>query len=980
MKVKKYLYLCFAVVSFCFLVSASFGQNPSGALRGQVTDPSGAAIPSASVIMTPAAGSPIVIQSDGQGQYEFKSLAPGKYTLTVAATGFTLYENDNIVVADQPMHLNITMNIEVETQKIQVSDTAPTIDVNPTNNAGAIVISGKELEALPDDPDELQSDLEALAGPSAGPNGGQMYIDGFTAGQLPPKSSIREIRINQNPFSSEFDKLGYGRIEIFTKPGTDKYHGQFFVIGNDSAFNSKNPFAGQEQPYYSTQYNGNVGGPLGKNASFFFNLERRNINELAAVNALVLDPLLNEIPLIETVPNPRQRTNISPRFDWAPSKNNTVTARYQYWRDTDTNSGVGQFGLPTQAYYSKEQEHTFQVSDTQVFGTKIVNETRFQYVRDSELHAPGNTSPTVNVIGNFTGGGYGGGTLNDLQNRYEGQNYTSLIQGNHILKFGGRVRDTQDTNLTTSGFNGTFTFSSLNSPSDVPGSGCTIGGTAACPISLAYAEQQLSAGGIPYATQLTYTTGVPAAAVTYWDTGLYVQDDWRVRPNITLSSGLRFETQNAIHDKGDWAPRLGFAWGVGGRSAPPKVVIRGGYGIFYDRFQSGQLLQAERLNGVIQQQFIIDNPTCFPGVDVALTSFAGCGAATAGASNVYQISPRLHAPYTLQGAVSVERQITKSATVSATYLNSRGFDQFLTINASAPFPGTPCYPNCPAILGGNIYRYVSEGNFNQNQLILNTNVRVGSKVQVFGFYTLGYANSDTSGTSSFPTNSYDIRQDYGRASFDVRHRLFLGGSIALPYLIRLNPFMVVSSGSPFNIASPIDLNGDQIYNNRPSLASTATCATPTNTVGSNIYCTQYGTFDASGATGKLLPINYETGPAHFVLNLRLSKTIGLGGKAKSTGGQGQGGFGGGDRHGGGPRGPLFGGGGGPPAMSSNSDRRYNLTLGVGVRNLFNNVNVSNPNAVLGSRLFGISNSLQGGPFSPGSSANRRVELQATFAF
>jgi hypothetical protein len=151
----------------------------------------------------------------------------------------------------------------------------------------------------------------------------------------------------------------------------------------------------------------------------------------------------------------------------------------------------------------------------------------------------------------------------------------------------------------------------------------------------------------------------------------------------------------------------------------------------------------------------------------------------------------------MQGAVSVERQVTKSATVSATYLNSRGFDQFITINANAPYPGTPCaapgiastLPTCATVTGGNLYRYVSEGNFKQNQLIVNTNIRVGTKLQLFGFYTFGYANSDTSGISSFPTNSYDISQDYGRGSFDVRNRLFLGGSIGLPYLIRLSPFM-----------------------------------------------------------------------------------------------------------------------------------------------------------------------------------------------
>ena len=136
----------------------------------------------------------------------------------------------------------------------------------------------------------------------------------------------------------------------------------------------------------------------------------------------------------------------------------------------------------------------------------------------------------------------------------------------------------------------------------------------------------------------------------------------------------------------------------------------------------------------------------------------------------------------------MERQVTKSATVSATYLNSRGFDQFLTINASGSVTREHlATPNCAPITGGNVYRYVSEGNFKQNQLIVNTNVRVGSKLQLFGFYTLGYANSDTSGVSSFPSNSYNISQDYGRASFDVRHRLFLGGSISLPYLIRLSP-------------------------------------------------------------------------------------------------------------------------------------------------------------------------------------------------
>ena len=979
MKVEKYLYKAFIFFSACLLTATGVAQNTNGALRGQVADPSGAAIPGASVVMTPATGSPIVIKSDGQGNYEFKSLPAGKYVLTVAATGFTLYENDNVVVADQPLRLNVTMDIEVETQKVQVSDTAPTIDVNPNNNAGAIVISGKELEALPDDPDELQSDLEALAGPAAGPNGGQMYIDGFTAGQLPPKSSIREIRINQNPFSSEYDKLGYGRIEVFTKPGTDKFHGQGFVMGNDAVFNSHNPFAGAEPGYYTTIFDGSIGGPLGKSASFFFNGQRRNINDVTAVNALILDPNLNPVNLQESVPNPRHRTNLSPRIDYAVNKNNTLTLRYQYFRDTQNNDGVGQFNLPSQGYNDVSAEHTLQIGDTQVIGASIVNETRFQYLRENDSQSAVSTDPTINVRGAFGGGGNNQGTIIGHENHYEFQNYTSMIRQNHTLKFGGRVRALGLDSYSTSSFNGTFIFSSLNGLTDLnchsSGDPNQLPASTPCPVSYQYAQQQLKSGGIPYATQLSIMAGSPYKSLTTYDAGLYLQDDWRARPNITLSYGLRFETQGYIHDRGDWAPRLGFAWGVGGRNGQPKAVVRGGFGIFYDRFQSEQILQAERVNGVVQQQYVLVNPTCFP-----VATNCHLSAASTATPSIYAVSPRLRAPYTLQSAISVERQITKSATLSVTYLDSRGFDQLGTINANAPLPGSTIRPDPNH---GNVYEFVSESVFRQRQLILNNNVRLGSKLQLFGYYTLNYANSNASGVSNFASNSYNLSQDYGRASFDTRHRLFLGGSISMPYLFRLSPFMVVSSGSPFNITVPDDVNGDSIFNDRPALISAARCAqTVLPDPSSTVYCTPLGTFDAAGAlTGiPLVPINYGTGPAHVVLNLRLSKTFGFGAKAKGAGrtDMGPGGPGSGGRGGGGhSHGPLFGGG--PMMGGPSSDRRYNLTLSMNVRNIFNKVNLGNPSGVLGSGFFDRPNSLQGGPFSTGG-AVRRIDLQLAFSF
>jgi Carboxypeptidase regulatory-like domain/TonB dependent receptor len=976
----------FLGIIFCAAVLAAqtVPGAVTGVVRGQVTDQSGAAVVKANVIATPATGAPVTVQTDAQGNYEIKGLAPGKYSLNVVADGFATYENESVDVAAQPVKINVQLAIEVEEQKVQVSDTAPTVDVNPANNAGAITLSGKELEALPDDPDELLTDLQALAGPSAGPNGGQLYIDGFTAGQLPPKSSIREIRINQNPFSSEFDKLGYGRIEIFTKPGTDKFHGQILVNGNDSSFNTADPLAGPEPGYDSVQYNGNIGGPINKNSSFFFNIDRRNINDLQAINAQTLDPdTLLPITTAESVPFPHQRTNIGPRLDYALSKNNTLTARYQYWRDTETNNGIGTFVLPSQAYNSTDTEHTVQVSDTQLIGTKVVNETRVQYLHENDTQNPLDLNPAVSVPGFFTGGG-NGSVYNDHQDHYELQNYTSVIYGNQTMKFGARLRALRDLSYSTGGFNGTFTFSSLAGDTDTPAGCSTLQSNPPCPISFQYALQQLASGGTPYATQLSYTTGLPNAEVTTFDAGLYFQDDWRIRPNITLSLGLRFESQNYIQDHADWAPRLGFAWGVHGRSGPPLLVIRGGAGIFYDRFSEGNILEAERLNGITQQRFVVNNPTCFPGLDQPLTDFSSCGPPSTSSSTIYQISPRFRSPGTLQAAVSAERQLSKTATLSVTYLHSRGFDQLVTINADAPFPGTPCFPTaCPTPSGGAVYRYVSEGVFNQNQLIANTNWRAGTKVQLFGYYTLNYAKSDANG--GFPSNSYDIAADYGRASFDTRQRLFFGGSIALPYSFRLSPFMVASSGSPFNITVPNDLNGDTQFNDRPGFISSSSCAATTiSGTGNNIYCTPLGTFDSTPTAGeRLTAINYGTGPSHFTLNFRLTKTIGFGPSTKAASGKpnANGGGGGGQHGGGGPRGgPLFGtGGGGGMFGGPASDRRYNLTLGANARNVFNKVNFANPSGVLGSPYFDTPNSLLGGPFSTGV-ANRRIDLFATFNF
>ncbi len=604
-----------------------------------------------------------------------------------------------------------------------------------------------------------------------------------------------------------------------------------------------------------------------------------------------------------------------------------------------------------------------QVSDTQTFGTKIVNETRFQYLRDALSELPVSTDPTITVPLYFSGGGSAGGTQMDTTNHYEFQNYTSVQFTKHFLKFGGRLRAVTDNSYSTAGFNGSYYFPSL-------------------------AAYQATLAGTPSAAQYTLTTGPltagsvpnPYVNVSQVDVGLYAEDDWRIKPNITLSYGLRFESQDNISDHADWAPRLGFAWGIGGGAkSAPKTVIRAGAGIFYDRFDESNVLTESRLNNINLTQVVVTNPD-FYGNTPPLTP----GPTTL--ESYYLYNNRQKSPGTLQTAISVERQLTKFANLNVSYLHSRGWDQLLTNNINTPTnPQTffPYYINPEAAIrpvpDANIYQYWSEANFNQNQLFVQSTVRAGAKLTLFAYYVLNYAKSDTSGVNSFPSNPMDIAEDYGRASFDVRNRFFMGGSIGLPKGFRLSPFMVASSGYPYSITLNQDLIGSSQFNQRPS--------TVANANGNyNVTIPGFGTYNSLPNIANEIPINSLTSAGRFTLNLRLAKTFGFGKETKGGGASGGGGGGGGRRGGGNPFGGGFGFGGG-----NGDTRRYNVTLSLNARNIFNNVNTAVPSATIippptladsasySTRYFGIPNALAGGPFSS-NAANRQIYVQASFSF
>ncbi len=899
--IKSYLFGAIIILTMSF---AAFAQT-TGGLRGQVVDDLGQVVVGATVIAVDATGKEKTATTNGSGEFSISGLAPGKYTVRTTAANFSLYENTEVeITAGQPEELIVALTVAGVEENVDVSGDSQ-INTDPNSNLSATVLKNEDLEALPDDPEELEQALQALAGASAGPNGGQIYIDGFTGGRIPPKEAIREIRINQNPFSAEYDRLGFGRIEILTKPGSDKFRGQAFFNFNDESLNSRNPFALNRAPSQTRFFGGNVSGPIIKNkASFFLDISKRDIDNGAQVNAIILDPNLNIVQFNQEFTVPTRRFEISPRFDYAINDKNTLVARYSFEKSTRDNQGIGGFSLFGRAYSSENVEHDIQLTETMIINPKTVNETRFRYEFEKSEQTGDNSIPSVNVSSSFTGGGAQIGNSFDTQKNWELQNYTTTSLGansQHAIKFGVRLRGNNLTDRSENNYGGTFTFAGVPAVLSTPGCNQTEPGCVITPAvsSIEQFRQNILGNDelrfVP--NQFSITTGDPLASVSQYDVGAFITDDWRVNQKLTLSFGLRYENQTNINDKFNFAPRFGFAFspGAGGARAP-KTVIRGGFGLFYDRFGENLVLNAERLDGISQQQFIVSDPTLLSqvvftpeGIASNVPTIAQIAMFAPQSSTIRTIADDLQAPYTIQGAIGVERQLPFNLNVSAFYVWSRNLHLLRSRNINAPI--CPTASTCPADLdelnalrpdplGGNIYQYESSGVYQQQQLIVNFRAFVNPKISFFGNYRLGFAEGDTDsfggfggfggGAGGFPAYTYNLDGEYGRAAFDIRHSVFFGGSFTAPWDIRFNPFIIFRSGSPFNIVTGRDTNGDSVFTERPTFAQLNQACIAN---GLNLdFCDISGIADPNS----IIPRNYGRGSSFFNVSLNISKNFGFG--------------------------------------------------------------------------------------------------------
>ncbi len=884
----------FIIISLSLLaLTPVFAQKENLSISGTIKDEFEGLIIGAVIELSFPNGTKITIVSNERGEFRFNKLTLGKFKIGVSAEGFANYQDDYEITKTSINNLEIKLFPKIE-EKVDVDVNSDVNLLTTEQLAGTQVLKEKDIEELPDDPLEFAERLQNLATSAGGiPGGAVVTVDGFLEnGYLPSKTAIREVRINPNLFSAEYDFPPYrgGRIEIKTKPGADSFKGSTFFNFNNQYFNARNPLARERADIQRKQYGFTLGSPIIKNRTgFFANFERRDIDEFSTVNAVTLDENLETANFVSNVPKPQNLLISSIRNDWQLSKNHTLGVRYAFNRQKNENLGIGGLNLSERAYDYEKSEHSIRTSATSIINSKTVNELRVGLTFDKTERNAISDEQIINIAGAFSSGGAELQRLSNKKTTLEIGNNLITSFGNHTLKIGTQIFNYRTDNYQIANQNGTFLFG---------GTQISDGGSTESISGLEQYRRTLLGlpGGIP--TQFSVLLGESDVSVNQWTFAAYIQDEWRLNKKMQVGLGLRAETQTSPLDSIRFAPRLSFAYSPDKKQ---RWVIRARAGIFYERIRDVLALETERLNGTNQQQILIANPS------FTNPFLSGTNANPVTVRRIFD--PNLRSPGSLQMRVELERVFGKGWKISSNYSWTKGWSQLRSRNINAPLisaknPNPQTAPR-PFGVPENILQFESSGKLEGNVLY----VGVHQNSNKYFSLNAGYLNfdfkTDADGAFSFPQNSYDLSNEWAAPFWQNRHYMFASFTANLPWKLKFSTFANAKSGNAFNITTGQDNNGDGIFNDRPNLIS--------NAEGQTIQ-TPFGNLDPNVINGNL-ERNIGTSPANFTLSTNISRTF------------------------------IFG------KKENDESRQYRLTTNIRVSNLLNRTNLSGLNGVLNSPFF-----------------------------
>jgi len=930
MRMRKLLPVVLMLLTASLIPAQSAQVTSSTQVKGRVMDSTGSIL--LGVQIKVYRGDKVVKEGTTAATGDFEiPLEAGEYKLELTAPDFEKYtEVVNVTPGMGP--LSITMLLAQITQNVEVNTDRNEISIDPDSSLNTTVLDKEFIETLPDDEDELATYLQQIAGSRGGTGGGGNFvIDGFGGGRVPPKDQIQEIRINNNPFSSEFSGVGYGRVEIITKPGTGDYRGNLNFEFRDESLNARNPFSPTRPPSQMRNFNSNFSGPIIRN-KLTLNLNARHLDNENSDTIRAILPGGEQLSQAVVIPNQNRR--LEGRSQLALTANNTMYMNFNLLKTDATNQGVGNFNLESRASERHNRSTDLQFREVAILTKSTVHEVRFAYSHDRAQTTPKTTAIAINVLDSF----FGGGSQNRSWNNNRDTEFGNLLMYSGkkwTLKTGFQSMYRIRHSLSENNFVGTFTFSSLNcripnpvDPKDDPCAG-------------AYSA------GRP--TTFSRTQGDPRLDVNQFEYGTFFQSDWKMTQKFNLSLGARYEGQTNISDHNNIDPRMGFAYQLAKTAA-----LRGGAGVFHQRFDENTVEQLLRLDGTRQEQIVIRYPTFC--LDLTCLNFSGMGTSNTPPSLRVR-APELVTPYNINTSLSLEKSLPKGLGLTFSWDVTRGVHLYRSRNLNAPLPGAPLNPARPGTFlppdptKGNINQLESTGTSLSNNYTIGFRQQIRNKwnLNLFGNYTLGNNNSDTDNAFNTPADNYNLRGEWGRSGQDTRHRFFTGTNFRLPWGVNVNTNVNWSSSRPYNITTGLDNNGDTVLNDRPEGVKR------NSGKGPGLFNMNLGfqkTVVLKSPEKPTIPANNGANPfASSFAEPQRGGGGGFPGGGGDFGGQ-RGNFPGGQR-GGGQRGQ---GGRGPDGGGFNQQRGPSVTFRIQVQNVLNNQQLNSYSGVMTSPFFGKANS------------------------